>query len=301
MLRLLREEKGSAIAIVAISMTVMIGFAALIVDVGNLYLNKIRLSNMADAAALAGVQDLPSDPQAAVASAYSYAAQNGINSDVVGVTVSDENRAVIVSATRTVPLFFAPIFNMTSSNVTARAKAKIMVLSGTSGIAPFGIVKQEFKYSEPYTLKEGAGTEYRGNFAALALGASGSPIYQNNIKYGYKDETLYVGKPVPTEPGNMSGPTAEGVDYRMKLDPDATFETAKKSSGRIVIVPIIESLAVSGRNEVVIAGFAAFFLEGVGGSGKNNYVTGRFLQMVVPGDISNDAVDYGLYSSTLIE
>lgn len=301
MLKLLREEKGSAIAVVALFMTVMIGFAALIVDMGNLYLNKIRLVNMVDAAALAGVQDLPDDPEMAVASAYSYAAQNGVDSDGVGVTISDGNRAVIVTATRTVPLFFAPIFNMTSSNVTARAKAKITVLSGTSGVVPFGIVRQEFIYGDPYTLKEGAGTGYRGNFAALALGASGSPIYQNNIKYGYK-ETLRIGQMVPTEPGNMSGPTAEGVDYRMALDPDATFETAEKSSGRIVIVPIIDSLGVNGRSsEVLIVGFAAFFLEGVGGRGTDNYVTGRFLQMVVPGDISNDAVNYGLYSSALIE
>lgn len=38
--------------------------------------------------------------------------------------------------------------------------------------------------------------------------------------------------------------------------------------------------------DVLIVGFAAFFLEGVGGSGNNNYVTGTFMQMVVPGDIS---------------
>lgn len=300
MLRLLRQERGAAIVVVALSITAMIGFAALIVDMSNLFLNKTRLSNMVDAAALAGVQDLPNDPQAGTVSAYSYAAQNGVSSDVVGVTISDNNTAVTVAATRPVPLFFAPIFNMTSSDVTAHAKAKIVTISGTSGVVPFGVVKQQFIYGAPYTLKEGPGTEYRGNFAALALGASGSPIYQNNIKYGY-DKKLTIGQWVSTEPGNMSGPTAEGVDYRMALDPGTTFQMAEKSSGRIVIVPIIDSLAVSGRSEVLIVGFAAFFLEGVGGSGKDNYVTGRFLKMVVPGDISNEAANYGLYSSTLIE
>lgn len=43
-------------------------------------------------------------------------------------------------------LFFAPVFNMTSSNVTARAVAKIIPLSGASGIVPFGIEKQTFTY-----------------------------------------------------------------------------------------------------------------------------------------------------------
>lgn len=72
---------------------------------GNLYLNRTRLVNMVDAAALAGVQDLPGDPGAATASAYHYAAQNGMSSDVVTVTINDAKTTVTVNATRTVPLF----------------------------------------------------------------------------------------------------------------------------------------------------------------------------------------------------
>lgn len=300
MLPLLREEKGAAIVVVALCMTVIIGFSALVVDVGNLYLNKTRLVNMADAAALAGVQDLPGDPEAAATSAYSYAARNGKNSDVVTVSVNENNKVVTVNATRSVPFFFAPIFNMAASDVSARAVAGIVPISGTSGIVPFGIVKQEFIYGTSYILKEGGGSGYNGNFAALALGGSGSPIYQNNIKHGYNSK-ISIGDWLGTEPGNMSGPTSEGVEYRMALDQDATFATVEKDSGRIVIVPIIESLEVNGRSEVLVVGFAAFFLEGVGGSGNNNYVTGRFMQMVVPGDIGTGATGYGLYSSTLLE
>jgi len=125
MLRLLREEQGGAIVMVALCMTVMIGFAALVVDVGNLYLNKTLMVNMADAAALAGIQDLPNDPQAAITNAYSYAAQNGVSSDVVGVTLSSNNTVITVTVARTVPFFFAKIFAMNSENVTARAVAGI--------------------------------------------------------------------------------------------------------------------------------------------------------------------------------
>jgi hypothetical protein len=300
MLRLLREEKGAAIVVVALSITAMLGFGALVVDVGNLYLNKARLSNMADAAALAGVQDLPGDPQSAVASAYSYAAQNGMNSDVVAVTINDDNTVVTVNATRTVPFFFAKVFDMTSSDVSVRAAAAIRPITATSGVVPFGIVKQQFEYGESYTLKEGAGSGYRGNFMALALGSSGSPVYQNNIKQGYSKK-LHIDQLVPTEPGNMSGPTSEGVDYRMNLDLGATFETKGKGSPRILVVPIIDSLEVNGRGEVKIVGFAAFFLEGAGGRGNENYVTGTFMNLVTPGDISVGTTNYGLYGSTLIE
>lgn len=300
MLRLLREEKGAAIVVVALSMTAMMGFSALVVDVGNLYLNKTRLSNMADAAALAGVQDLPGNPESAVASARSYAAQNGMNGDVVGVTVSNNNTVVTVNVARTVPFFFAKVLKMTSANVEARAAAAIRPITATSGVVPFGIVRQQFNYGDPYTLKEGGGSGYNGNFGALALGSSGSPVYQNNIKRGYSEQ-LHIGQWVPTEPGNMSGPTSEGVDYRMALDPEATFETKGKDSPRILIVPIIDSLEVNGRSEVQIVGFAAFFLEGAGGSGNDNYVRGTFMKMVTPGDIGTGTTDYGLYGSTLIE
>ena len=51
------NEKGSVIIIVACAMVLMLGIAALVIDVGVLYYNKVALSNAADAAALAGVQE----------------------------------------------------------------------------------------------------------------------------------------------------------------------------------------------------------------------------------------------------
>ena len=45
-----------------------------------------------------------------------------------------------------------------------------------------------------------------------------------------------------------------------------------------------------------------FFLEEVGGSGKNNYVTGRFMKMAVAGEVNKNpnASSYGAYSAVLI-
>ena len=300
MLRLLRAERGSAIVVVALAMTAMMGFGALIVDVGNLYLNKTRLVNMVDAAALAGVQDLPANSQLAVSNAYHYAAQNGMNIDVIGATVSNNNRVITVTATRKVPLFLARIFQMTSSDVTAEAAASISPISGVSGIVPFGIVKQSFIFGQTYSLKAGAGGGYSGNYGALALGGNGASVYQGNIQNGYNGQ-LDVGDWISTETGNMSGPTNQGVNYRIGLDRAATIATVAKDSPRIVVVPVIDSIEVNGRNEVLIVGFAAFFLEGTGGQGTDNYITGKFMQMVMPGDISADVTSYGLYGSTLIK
>ena len=60
-----REERGQAMVIVALSLVVLLGATALSVDVGMQFNTKAKLQAAADAAALAGAQDLPKpyDPQ----------------------------------------------------------------------------------------------------------------------------------------------------------------------------------------------------------------------------------------------
>lgn len=301
MLKLLREEKGSVAVIMALMFTVLMGFASLVVDVGNLYLNKSRLSNIADAAALAAAQDLPGEPAQAVLTADNYAASNGSPGDRVQASVNSGNTVVTVTVTRTVPLFFAKVFNLLSSDVSATSRAANQVVTGISGTVPFSVEKQNFIYGNLYTLKEGGGSGSNGDYGALSLGGSGASVYGVNIKNGYNGK-LQVGQWVETEPGNMSGPTGDGVSYRIAEDPVATFDTVQPGSARIIIVPIIDSLDVAGRGSVLIVGFGAFFLESVGGSGSSNYVTGRFMRLYTMGDTSgaSSATDYGLHNISLI-
>lgn len=315
MLKILRQERGSAAVVAALAITVVMGLGAIAVDVGNLYLNRTRLYNISDAAALAGVQDLPGDSVQALANARTYAAQNGKSSDTVVPTVVNDsygnNTMLSVTVTRNVPYYFAHIFNIMPANQTlsATSKAKISPIIKAAHIMPWGIVKQNFIYGQTYQLKEGAGSGYNGNYGALALGGTGASVYRNNIENGYSG-VVQVGDWLTTEPGNMSGPTSQGVSYRVGLDPSATFDTVQKGSERIVTVPIISELGDNGRTEVQIVGFAAFFLEGVGGQGNNNYVYGKFLEMTIPGDIyknesygtitSDVAKGYGLYGSMLV-
>lgn len=300
LLRILREQKGTVAVLTALAITSLLGFTALVVDIGVLYINKTQLVNMADAAALAGVQDLPADDVSAEKNAAFYAAQNGNLTDVVNTTVGSDNKTITVTAKRTVALFFARVFAVNSSEVTATAVAAVRPISGVSGAVPFGIVKQDFIYGKTYLLKDGGGSGYDGNYGPLALGGTGASNYVDKIKYGYSGK-LAIGQWVPTETGNMSGPTGQGVSYRIGLDSAAGFETVAKDSPRIVIVPVIDSLAVEGRTDVEIVGFAAFFLEGTGGTGTDNYVYGKFIQEVVPGDITGSSAGYGLYGATLIQ
>lgn len=69
---LISEEKGSVMVIVAGALIALMGFVAFVVDVGVLYLERARLMDTADAAALAGAQELPSSEAQAKAVAEEY-------------------------------------------------------------------------------------------------------------------------------------------------------------------------------------------------------------------------------------
>ena len=57
MFKYIRNESGQAMVFVALFLVVLMGFAALAVDVGAMTVQRSKLQNAADAAALAGALD----------------------------------------------------------------------------------------------------------------------------------------------------------------------------------------------------------------------------------------------------
>ena len=55
----LKDQKGTVIVLFALTLTVLLGFTALAIDIGDLYVGRNELQNAADAAALAGALLLP--------------------------------------------------------------------------------------------------------------------------------------------------------------------------------------------------------------------------------------------------
>ncbi|HKI51620.1 MAG TPA: pilus assembly protein TadG-related protein [Geothermobacteraceae bacterium] len=60
-LRICRNERGAVLVLVGVLMIVLVGFAALAIDLGHLYVVRNELQNAADSGALAGAQNLYSD------------------------------------------------------------------------------------------------------------------------------------------------------------------------------------------------------------------------------------------------
>ncbi len=76
--RLLEKSRGQVFTLIAIGLFVLIGFGALAVDVGTLWIAKHRMQSAADAAALAGTDELSIQMTSLITSAaQSASAQNG--------------------------------------------------------------------------------------------------------------------------------------------------------------------------------------------------------------------------------
>ncbi|WP_319402588.1 pilus assembly protein TadG-related protein [uncultured Anaeromusa sp.] len=297
-LQVLREPRGATMVLVAGAIFVLLGITALAVDAGFLYWNKAQVQTAADAAALAGAQELRHSPEAAVSEARAYAALNGKADDVVTPDTSVENQ-LTVTVWRMVDLYFANIFGIPQWPVEATATAGLQPAVGVIGIVPFGIVlNNNLTYGTQVTIKYGSGEGYSGNFHALALGGTGASNYQANIEQGYGG-VVRIGDWIQTETGNMAGPSIKGVSYRVNQDPSSTYLNVQDGSARIIVVPMLTSFEVSGRTDVQVAGFAAFFLEGVGKSGNDNYVIGSFLKFVTPGEGGSNP-DWGVYTVKLV-
>lgn len=297
----LREERGATVVLVAVGMVAVIGMAALSLDIGELVRVRAHLSDAAIAAALSAARELPDNPNAARQLAVTVAHANGVD-DPVDVIISSSKTGgpqdrVTVTVRGYATFRFAPVLGRNGANVVQSATAQVGTASGMRGLVPLGVQKGPFQYGQIYTLKSDD-TLVPGNFGALALGGTGADNYRDNLQHGYSG-VIKTGMQIETEPGDMTGPTEEGLQPRIAADPSATCETVKPGSPRILYVPIVDFTGVHGRDTVPVVGFAAFFLSGVD-KGK---VTGCFLRLVSDGDWAplDPANDYGLHTVALVQ
>jgi len=316
-----KDQEGLALVLVAAAMTVILGFAALVVDIGSVYLTRSRLINACDAAALAGAHELNSETGSALDAmqeATDYLEHNNIIFGEDSFNIEVDDKTITVESSRTVNYTFARVLGFTSNTVNSRAAAIYGAVSAVGGVTPFAVPDQELVFDKQYVLKEGSGGSsddgfrIHGNFGALALGGHGAKNYEENLKYGYHGginvgDMVTIGDLVETEPGNMSGPTYDGVTYRLnQCSNGCTPQNYEPDCKRVITVPVFDPATLdSGRDDVLIVGFASFMLKGVDGTGNESEVTGTFLKMAPSPEISYtvdpDAPDYGLHAAKLVE
>ena len=311
--RIIRNERGSAIVLITIMLTVLAGMTAMVTDAGAVFLTRSRLQTAVDAAALAALQDLPDDSAQAILTASTYAAQDCPPNSVVDTPqILESNRTVLVSAHKTVNYGLARILGIESQTVEVQAMARLEPITGVRGVLPLAVMKDVWTIGQTVILKGSAQeTIFNGWRGALALGGNGASSYEDNLKHGYS-QILRVDDLADVENGNMSGPTQAGTEYRLAKcphSPACTIAHYNSDCPRVGIIPVVEEVLLidkkgeqtTSKKQVRICGFALFLLSDTAGNGTNGQITGQFIHGIIQGETDPDGPNFGAYKARLVQ
>jgi Putative Flp pilus-assembly TadE/G-like len=298
------EEKGQALVLTLIFLTVLLGLAAAVMDVGSWYRADRKLQANADAAALAGAQALPDDAAQAVALALEYANtknDGGLAAEDVSISsVVNANDTITVEAERSAPTAFASLFGLDSVNVAARAVARTGTPNQARWAAPVAVDEKHPKlqckpqpcFGEATVLdfyKVGPGAFRLINIDS-SRGGTGPQILGEWIRQGldaYMPLQWYY-----SDPG-------------MKPDSSHIRDALKDRLGTELLFPIYRGIRAQGAGfEYEVIGWAGFRVTGyeIHGS-KDSKIFGSFEKVIWEGILSESAEEpgFGVRSIKLIE
>ena len=194
----LNEEKGSIIIIVALSLTFIMGFAALVMDYGSVVIEKTKFQNAVDAAALSAANYLPST-SLATTKANSYVELNGYTPTDIAITFSNSNNTIEIVGTKTIQYGFARILGFNDVTITQTAFAEresvgeafnyAMFSGGETGIDLTGIELSGSNnyingnvHTNSFFKSTGSSTTITGNVeASTTITTSGAHTNINNL------------------------------------------------------------------------------------------------------------------------
>jgi Flp pilus assembly protein TadG len=307
------NERGQAMLLTVVFLVVLMGCAALTLDVGVWYREQRQAQATADAAALAGAQALPTSPANAVKWAQDYADANGGGVAAADITLRNgdlQPDTVAVQVTRQAPSFFATVFSFGNVNVHAHAAARAGVPYAVDGAAPIVVSKLHPKLAGPgcpcfheETTIPLAKTGAPGAFGMVDFdnsGSNGNPDLANWIQNGF-DGMLEVDKPYDSDPG-------------AKFNGGGITKALQARVGTELLFPVFDTLDSQGSNaQYDVIGWVAFHLDCfglavgstdcIGQSGNSQTLTGYFTRAIWKGlqsKTNKHLPDFGLYSVSLV-
>ena len=292
-----RSDRGQATVLTLVFLVVLLGMAALVLDLGSWYRADRAAQSTADAAALAGAQALPEDAGKATTLAQQYATKNG-GFGSGGVSLSSKivsNDTITVSVKRPTPGFFAKLFGVRSVTVGATAVARSEGVSSVKYVAPITV-----HYKHPLLNCTGPSTHPTcnptyGTTTTLDLedlhqkgGGNGSGAF-GLINLNYGDPTGDVGA------GTLADWLLHGYDDFLPLGnyysaPSANFNNSQFQDavtavlGKEVLFPVYRLLTGPGSNaKYDIIGWVGFVVTSFDPSGSKGTITGHFTSYTAQG------------------
>ncbi|HEV8573760.1 MAG TPA: Tad domain-containing protein [Dehalococcoidia bacterium] len=232
------KERGQTLLVAVLAMSVLLGFAAMAIDVGLFYEDRRHFQNSADAMALAGVAELPLNPAAAQTKAREWAALNDVADSEIKTlevrTTGFPNDTLYVELEGEFDWIFARVLGQTTDNVGAEAAARTGTYAGGHNMMPWALLEGDTNcldangkaiFNASCVVKVGASDGVTGWRGALDFDGNGggSNEYHDNIVDGDTDwEYCISGQDPPpchgtvdALTGNKVGPTGQGIDERL--------------------------------------------------------------------------------------
>jgi Putative Flp pilus-assembly TadE/G-like len=281
--------------LMAVCMLAFLGVCGLGIDAGHWYQSRRDLQAAADASALAGASQLAINWGTAQNTARSQYAKNGLSSDSVSYGLASDlapNDSVTVSATRQVGTWFASVFGVGSVTISVQARATVESLSTVnpgpgSAIMPWGVLQNTYVPGAAYSIY--TKSTLNANNGAINLpyqSASSCTPTSGSTNYTYEIDGVLtpcpvtVGETVNTNPGNNTGPTAQGLNIRIttwqplsqiaQVSGTGQATLLDATSPQLVLIPVVvnqtgASAWPSGSSApMTITGFAYFVITSCG-------------------------------------
>lgn len=284
------NEEGAIAVMVALLMVVLLGVAALVVDLGMVYAERAQLQNGADAAALAIAQDCslgncgnPASTARELANQNSNDGASAAAPVLTGNTVTVRTSTLTKDGATAVRHWFAPVLGIDATAVSAVAKASWGSPSKAS-VFPFTAPKCMF---DAAPSGESA-TEIWITKDSTCTGANGATLPG---AFGWLDEddkkscraSVDIDQVIEGDPGKSAPQNCDGLD------------------GSAILLPVYVSKSGNGNNvDYVIDGFAAFrvtahswpsALKSEPGCNHCAGIKGRFIRLVSLEDLQSFGVE----------
>jgi len=268
----MRRDSGQAMLFMVFALMGLVAITSLVIDGGSWFRTQRQVQTAADAAALAGAQDLP-DQATARQRAIDIAQQQNFSGIAAPAVTFPSAGEIDVVAEKPVSGIFMPALNATAR---AHARAAVSVPANMKGVAPLAVkntaacfISDPTCFNKPLTV----------NLDDSQIGA-----LDGWINLDCHDPSLGVCKKEKAQGGELSTWIEDGYGpalpanqwYGIKTGgTNGVKNTLDQHFGETFLIPVWDQFASENYH---IIGWAAFELEGVAFNGQSKKLTGRWVK-----------------------
>lgn len=297
----MKGERGQVVVLTAVMLAALLGMGAMVLDVGAWFRTKRQVQATADAAALAGAQELHLPTGNPTGVAVQFGQQNGGGVAAGDVTYESQwtpNDTIVVHAHTTHPSYFSKIFGVGSQTIGATAKARSEAPGQARYVAPIGVDRS-------HLLLSGSGCPCFQQPTDLDLEKIGPGAFRilnidgSHGGTGNQDLADWMR-------GGYGGLMSLGWFYS---DPGAKFNSGPMQSalddrrGDELLFPVYNSTRAQGAGfDYRVVGWVGFHLTSYEANGNHGVLHGYFTSITWEGVLAQPpSEDFGAHVIQLVE